>query len=252
MRSQRAQWRRKASPPMSPADACHIGAGFLGRAWKALRRDLPPDVRDCLAETLLAMRLHLWPTASTKVAEQVSRSKYDVRLLAGFLTSLAVREQGSTKSDPGPPLPTPRHSVHSQVSLSGRTTQAPSVPLRPGDPSQCAQLPCPTHTSRSQQPHVAGLDTTAQVTQPSNTNSSNLPEPLLNPSKPNPAGLSQWTQLQLLALLPHTSQSQQPPTVGWDTAGQVTQPHNPNPAVCTAPSEPLLMLLKRLLLMCHW
>ena len=72
--------QRRAS--LEPAQACHLVAGIVGRAWKAHRRHLPSDCKDLLAELLLALRAHIFT--------DLPSSRYDVRNVASLLKDLAT------------------------------------------------------------------------------------------------------------------------------------------------------------------
>ena len=90
---------------LEPAQACHLVAGIVGRAWKAHRRHLPSDCKDLLAELLLGLRAHILTDPPS--------SRYDFRNVTSLLKDLAT-------------VPT----VHDSVPL----TQQPSL-LTPVQPS---------------------------------------------------------------------------------------------------------------------
>ena len=80
----------RAGPPA--AEACSRAAGAIGRVWRQRRRDLPPDVRDLIAETLLALRIYVLPDTMLDAAGAIGRSRYDIRGISEMLKHLATQE----------------------------------------------------------------------------------------------------------------------------------------------------------------
>ena len=66
---------------LEPAESCHLVAGAVGRAWRAHRRHVPTDVKDLMAELLLALRVHI-------LSKDVTTSRYDIRGVAELLKQL--------------------------------------------------------------------------------------------------------------------------------------------------------------------
>lgn len=76
---------------MASTDELTRLAASLGVLWRRNRRKLPEDVRHAFAELLLAIRFHTLPDPAECAEKNLSRARYDVRLIAGFLKEVAAR-----------------------------------------------------------------------------------------------------------------------------------------------------------------
>ncbi len=101
---------------LSPTEACFRAAGAIGKVWRQRRRDLPPDVRGLVAETLLALRLHVLPGAVLGAVGAIGRSRYDIRGISEMLKHLAKRD------GIGPLLAQPSNAPAAAVSSDPFTT----------------------------------------------------------------------------------------------------------------------------------
>ena len=84
-------------------EACHLLAGGVGKLWRRHRRNLPPEVRDHVAELLLLLRLHLLPPQNLDIDKVVGRSRYDVRGISQLFAYLASSDLHNTEPLPAPP-----------------------------------------------------------------------------------------------------------------------------------------------------
>ena len=123
--------------PLPPAEACHLAAGHLGKIWKAHRRTLPPDVKDLVAETLLAMRAHI-------IGEDVKHSRYDIRGVTELLKFVASRD-GTDAAQSSASAARPLENPRSMVTVSWE-------PLPP--PRQLHVTLQSAHLQRNSQPEV--------------------------------------------------------------------------------------------------
>ena len=104
------------------AEACSRAAGAIGRVWRQRRRDLPPDVRDLIAETLLALRIYVLPDTMLDAAGAIGRSRYDIRGISEMLKHLATRDEWCSGDGIAPLIMQPRVAPSAAVSADPFTT----------------------------------------------------------------------------------------------------------------------------------
>ena len=94
----------------------------LQRVWRQRRRDLPPDVRDLIAETLLALRIYVLPDTMLDAAGAIGRSRYDIRGISEMLKHLATRDEWCSGAGIAPVIMQPRVAPSAAMSSDPFTT----------------------------------------------------------------------------------------------------------------------------------
>ena len=111
---------------LEPAQACHLVAGIVGRAWKAHRRHLPSDCKDLMAELLLGLRAHIFT--------DLPSSRYDIRNVTSLLKDLAtvplVHDSAPVTQQPSLLTPLQRSPAPKKMVTFGATVIQEFSPLQ--------------------------------------------------------------------------------------------------------------------------